>query len=184
MKHWIESFSHRPFVGPSLAGDRVCMNGLTSALLGRACRIFLELAYPGGPETIPAKRRVYLDLTPDQPLEAFLPPAAAATGIGQVLPASGGRSRGYAFRLGSAAFPHLKLQVIDYDNGSALVFTVDTHDAFLPGMNPNHPDAKAWRLLQETNRKLKEQIEHAWEREGFTTFHTLLRGGLEKAGPG
>jgi len=157
------------------------MNGLTTALLGRACCIFLQLAYPGGEETIPAKRRVYLGLTPEQPLEAFLPPAPAASGIGQVLAPGGGRSHGYAFRLGSATFPHLKLQVIDYENGSALVFSVDTHDAFLPGMSPDHPDAKAWRCLQENNRKLKEQIEHAWEREGFTTFHTLLRAGLEKA---
>jgi len=160
------------------------MNGLTSALLGRACRIFLELAYPGGEETIPVKRRVYLGLTPDQPLEAFLPPAPAACGIGQVLPAAGGRSRGYAFRLGSSTFPHLKLQVIDYDNGSALVFTVDTHDAFQPGLPANHPDAKVWRSLQEGNRTLKEQIERAWEREGLTTFHRLLRDGLEKTGPG
>jgi len=160
------------------------MKGLTSAVLGRACRIFLQLAYPAGVETIPAKRRVYLGLTTGEPLEEFLPPAPAAAGICQVLAPSGGRSRGYAFRLGSATFPHLKLQVVDYDNGSALVFTVDTHDAFLPGMNPDHPDAQAWRSLQESNRKLKEQIERAWEREGFTTFHTLLRDGLEKAGPG
>src|SRR5438552_2432273 len=98
------------------------MNGLTTALLGRACRIFLELAYPGGEETIPAKRRVYFSVAPDQPLEGFLPPAPAASGIGQVLPAAGGRTRGYAFRLGSAAFPHLKLQVVDYDNAGVLVF--------------------------------------------------------------
>ena len=34
------------------------MNGLENdrALLGRACRIFLDLAYPGGEETIPVKR--------------------------------------------------------------------------------------------------------------------------------
>jgi hypothetical protein len=160
------------------------MNGLTCDLLGRACRIFLELAYPGGEETIPAKKRTYLHLTAEQPLETFLPPAPAANGIGQVLPAAGGRSRGYSFRLGSATFPHLKLQVIDYENGTALVFTVDTHDAFQPGLTPDHPDARMWRALQESNRKLKEQIEHAWELAGLTTFHTLLREGLEHLGPG
>jgi hypothetical protein len=156
------------------------MKGLTSALLGRACRIFLQLAYPGGEESIPLKKRPYFRITADQPLETLLPPAPAACGIVQVLPPAGARTRGFAFRLGSAAFPHLKLQLIDYDNGSALVFTVDTHDAFLPGLTADHPDAKAWRALQEGNRKLKEAIERAWEQEGFITFHTLLRDGLDK----
>jgi hypothetical protein len=160
------------------------MTGLTTADLSRACRIFFNLAYPGGEETIPAKRRVYLHLSPEEPLEAFLPPAPAASGIGQVLPAPGGRTRGYAFRLGSAAFPHLKLQIVDYDNGNAWVFAVDTHDAFLPGLPPDHPDMKLWKALQEGNRKLKEQIERAWEREGLTTFNSLLRDGLEKSGSG
>lgn len=160
------------------------MNGLTSDLLGRACRIFLELAYPGGKETIPVRKRPYFHLSAEQPVDAFLPPAPAANGIGQVLPAPGGRSRGYSFRLGSSTFPHLKLQVIDYENGSALVFTVDTHDAFCPGLTADHPDAPMWRALQEGNRKLKEQIEHAWETAGLTTFHALLREGLEHLGPG
>jgi hypothetical protein len=165
------------------AGDRLGMSGLTTALLGRACRIFFDLAYPGGEESIPPKKRVYRHLPPDQPLEAFLPPAPAAAGIGQVLPAGDGRLRGYAFRLGSAVFPHLKLQVVDYANGSAWVFAVDTHDALLPGLPPDHPDAKQLRAIQESNRKLKEQIERAWEREGLTTFNSLLRDGLEKPGP-
>jgi hypothetical protein len=160
------------------------MKSLTSDLLGRACRIFLMLAYPGGEETIPVKRRIYLHVTSEQQLETLLPPAPAASGIGQVLPAASGRSRGYSFRLGSVTFPHLKLQVIDYENGSALVFSVDTHDAFQPGLTPDHPDAPMWRALQESNRRLKEKIEHAWEEAGLTTFHALLRDGLEHLGPG
>jgi hypothetical protein len=158
------------------------MSGLTTALLGRACRIFLELAYPGGEETIPVKRRVYFHVAPDQPLCNYLPPAPAASGIGQELPASGSRSRGYAFRLGSANFPHLKLQVIDY-NSTTWVFAVDTHDAFQPGLPPDHPEALRWRTLQEGNRKLKEQIERAWEREGLTTYNSLLRDGLDDPKP-
>jgi hypothetical protein len=155
------------------------MNGLTTALLGRACRIFLELAYPGGAETIPAKRRSYFHLTSDAPLASVVPPAPVACGICQELPAAGGRLRGYAFRLGSVTFPHLKLQVIEYDCAGAWVFAVDTHDAFLPGLPPDHPDVKAWKALQEGNRRLKEQIERAWEREGLTTFNSLLRDGLK-----
>ena len=101
-----------------------------------------------------------------------------------MLSATGGGTRGYAFRLGSAAFPHLKLQVVDYDRSGVLVFGVDTHDAFLPNLPADHPDTLAWKVLQEGNRKLKEQIERAWEREGLMTFNRLLREGLEKPAPG
>ena len=36
------------------------MKGLTSALLGQACRLFLNHAYPGGETTIPGEKRAYL----------------------------------------------------------------------------------------------------------------------------
>jgi hypothetical protein len=159
------------------------MTGLTTALLGRACRIFLDLAYPGGEQTIPPKKRVYGGLSPSEPLDTFLPPAPAATGIGQVLPACDGRPRGYAFRLGSAAFAHLKVQVVDYASGGDWVFAVDTHDALLPGLPPNHPDTEELKKIQEGNRELKEKIERAWEKAGLRTFNSLLRDGLDKPGP-
>ena len=50
------------------------MNSLTTELLSQACRIFFNLAYPAGKQTIPEKKRAYLDITPDMPLTAFLPP--------------------------------------------------------------------------------------------------------------
>src|SRR5207244_4391227 len=103
----------------SLEGVAIVILGSARAGSGRppsACRTFRTLPYPAGEATVPAKKRAYLDMKADQPLADYLPPAPAAAGLCQVLPAPGGGVRGYAFRLGSAAFPHLKLQVIDYDN--------------------------------------------------------------------
>jgi hypothetical protein len=149
------------------------MCGLTTALLGRASRTFLTQAYPGGPSSIPLARRVFLDLAPDQPLEPLLAPPLC-----EVLRAPQGKLRGYAFRLGSATYPHLKLQVIGQEHENACIFAVDTHDGF--GLDPNHPDAAAWAKLQIANRQLKEQIERAWEADGLLTFNGLLRRELAK----
>ncbi len=164
------------------------MKGVTTAMLARACRTFLKLAYPGGPDTIPPKKRVYFDLPLDQPVANFLPPASVAQEICQVLPAQGGGVRGFAFRLGSAHFPNLKLklQMIDYDNSTIWVFMVDTHDLFSrdhPQPPAGHPEAEAWKALQKANRQLKEQIETALEKEDLATFNSLLLGDLQKPLP-
>jgi hypothetical protein len=155
------------------------MPGLCPNLLGQACRIFLTMAYPEGKSTIPATKRAYLDICFEDPLEALLRPPVC-----QVLPRVsdvGGTPiagiRGYAFRLGSSTFPHLKLQVVG-QNDEELVFSVDTHDQVR--VPPNHPDAPAWAQIQTANRKLKEEIERAWEAAGLLTFNALLRRELEK----
>jgi hypothetical protein len=149
------------------------MCGLTTTLLGRASRTFLTLAYPGGLSSIPPARRVFLDLASDQPLEPLLMPPLC-----EVLRTPQGRLRGYAFRLGSATYPHLKLQVIGQEAVGHCIFGVDTHDAIC--LSPNHPDTAGWAKLQSANRQLKEQIEHAWEAEGLLTFNGLLRRELAR----
>jgi len=146
--------------------------GLCPALLGQACRIFLTLAYPDGIPSIPAAKRAYLGVSADAELEGFLKPPVC-----QLLTLPDGGTRGYAFRLGSKAFPHLKLQIVGQGDRD-LVFSVDTHDQVR--IDPKHPDAFAWAELQAANRKLKEEIERAWESAGLLTFNALLRRELEK----
>ena len=55
------------------------MTHLTTALLSRACAIFLRYAYPGG--AVPATKRAYAPIAAEQPLEPLLAPPVA-----QVLP--------------------------------------------------------------------------------------------------
>jgi hypothetical protein len=141
---------------------------LTPELLGRACRLFLDAAYPEGPATIPANRRVFLDHPANEPLAKLLGPPVA-----QVLTTPDGQLRGYALRLGSSHFPHLKLQAVCCGENGAWVFTVDTHDALR--LEPGHPDTERWGQIQAVNRTCKEQIERAWEEAGLLTFHGLLR---------
>jgi hypothetical protein len=149
------------------------LKGLTTTLLGQAGQIFLTLAYPGGEATIPPAKSIFLHVTADQPLETLLRPPLC-----EVLRTPEGGIRGYAFRLGSAAYPHLKLQVVQCSESASCVFAVDTHD--LLRIDPNHPDAPAWAKIQTANRTLKEQIERAWEAADLLTFNGLLRSELKK----
>jgi hypothetical protein len=161
------------------------MNGLTTDLLRRACRTFLTLAYPGGEQTIPEKKRPYLHIPPEVDVASFLPPAPAAHGVGQTLKTEDGGFRGYAFRLGSSGFAHLKLQVTGFSPDTC-IFAVDTHDAFprTGGVPPvDDPEFEPWTALQKNNRQLKERIERAWEQEGIWTFNKLLRLDVNAAAP-
>jgi hypothetical protein len=150
------------------------MKGLTTTLLSRACRTFLTLAYPNGVASIPPAKAAYFDLDPALPLEALLAPPLC-----QAVPAADGRVRGYALRLGSAHYPHLKMQVIDCDQTGTWVFGVDTHDCLR--LEPGHPDYVGWLRLQAANRQLKDKIEQAWAAVGLLTFPGLLRRDLDRA---
>jgi hypothetical protein len=164
------------------------MQDLTTDLVGSACRTFLALAYPGGEETIPPPRRVYLLLPPGQCLADFLIATPAARVLCQPMRDDQGNTVGQAIRLGSATFPHLKVRVqrVRQSEPAVWVFSVDTHDAFSKDSlrpPPDHPEAAEWMRLQTLNQQLKEQVEHAWEQAGLYTFNRLLRSGLEEPGP-
>src|SRR6185437_4007259 len=131
------------------------MNGLTTALLQQACTIYLSHAYPEGRDTIPPPKNALLTLDAEQSPESVLVPPLC-----QPLSRREGGVRGYALRLGSTRHPHLKLQIVDHEDAEC-VFSVDTHDGFV--LHSSNPDAARWLELQEANRRLKEEIEHAWE---------------------
>jgi hypothetical protein len=149
------------------------MKGLTTTLLERACRIYLEQAYPDGLDAIPPPKNRFLALDSALPAESVLVPPLC-----QPLRRHDG-VRGYALRLGSALHPHLKLQIVDHEDAGC-VFSVDTHDGF--PCDPSRPDAAHWVELQTANRRLKEQIERAWEEAGLLTFNGLLRRELARKG--
>ena len=148
------------------------MKGLTTALLERACRIFLERAYPQGQDTIPPPKNNFLALDAAGPIESVLVPPVC-----QLLLRRDGGVRGYVLRLGSAQHPYVKMQMVDHDEAGC-VFSVDTHDGF--SVDPPHPDATRWSAFQAANRRLKEEIERAWEEAGLLTFNALLRRELAR----
>jgi hypothetical protein len=143
----------------------------------------MDHAYPGGPATIPPKKRAYFDIDAERPLSEFLPPSPVAAGIAQELSTRKDGPRGHEFRLGSAHFPHLKLriQLMEHHGEKVYLYSVDTHDAFSRNcVQPpaDHPDAPQWLALQDANRRLKDQIEDDFEQAGFLTFKSILRGDL------
>ena len=74
---------------------------LTMQALEAACRLFMERAYPDGRDTVPTNRRPYFDMTTDDALADYLPPAPLALGVCQNLCNLKGGVHGYEFRLGS-----------------------------------------------------------------------------------
>jgi hypothetical protein len=160
------------------------MSELSSEQLSRACRLFMDLAYPEGVAMIPPKKRPYYHMPADAALADYLPPAPQASGICQDLSQKHEGQRGYELRLGSMHFPHMKLRVheVNQRGKSVWVYSVDSHDAFSRSAYAppdSHPDAAAWRTLQERNASLKSRIEEAFEAAGLLTFKGLLRMGFE-----
>jgi hypothetical protein len=143
--------------------------------LSRACRLFMEQAYPDGLDSIPENRRAYWSIAPGGALSDYLPPGPFAAGICQDLTRRG--ATGFEFRLGSHAHPHLKLriQLTDLHGREVWVYSVDTHDHFLQAaQHVSAEEAEAWKLLVETNRALKHRIESALAAAGYMTPVSLL----------
>jgi hypothetical protein len=160
------------------------LDALTTHHLAQICRIFMDLAYPGGAATIPANKLPFFEILPGRPLADFVPPAKLASGICQEMPRKNGVLHGYEFRLGSTAYSHIKLRVqrVDRQEHDVWVYSVDTHDGFLQATKYLTPkEADDWRLMVEQNRELKHQIEEALTAAGYCTPKHLLQLDLPAA---
>src|SRR5437764_12504407 len=124
------------------------MIDLPPDLLSRACRVYLEEAYPEGAASVSPCLRVYWDIPADADLDEYLVPSQRTRAFCQVL---SGRHPGYQLRLGCADFPHLKMTIqgVPSDGQVCWLFGVDTHDSW---HHPEHPDRAAWVALQASNR--------------------------------
>jgi hypothetical protein len=158
------------------------VNSLTTNELAGACRIFMDLAYPDGLRTIPVFKMPFYEMTSENSLIEFLPPAPKSVGVSKTM--SRGGAFGYEFRLGSASYPHLKLRVqsMDLHAREVWVYSVDTHDgiAKLAG-TLSEEDAARWKTLVDQNRTLKRSIESALGKAGYLTPVALLSFDLTPA---
>jgi len=146
--------------------------------LASACRIFMGLSYPDGPDSIPDIKRPYYNISTDSSIADYLPPGVFSVGICQDLSKLKGGIPGYEFRLGSSAHPHLKMRVqhMSFHQREVWVFSVDTHDHVLQAVNSLGAEhAAAWRILVEKNSVLKHQIEQALAVAGHFTPCSLLK---------
>jgi hypothetical protein len=157
------------------------VTSLTIQDLARACRIFMEAAYPEGIDTIPANKRPYYDIDLHRSVNDYLLPAAIAAGVCQSLPPQNNGLQGHELRLGSAKYPHMKLriQAVEFRSRTVWVYSVNTHDGFQQVTRYlSAVEAEAWRCLVEHNRNLKSQIENAFKAAKLLTPMHILELGL------
>ena len=147
------------------------MNHPPVDILAQTCRIFLDHAYPRGPETIPVARRAYWGIPIDAEVGPYLDADSVGRGICERLAK---QHPGFSFRLGCEGFPFTKLTLQLVDEVGWLC-GVDTHDGW---RHPDDPDASAWSAVQSANRELKSRIERAFDAAGLLTHNGLLRRDL------
>jgi hypothetical protein len=142
-------------------------------LLWRAVDVYLGLAYPSSEPPEVVRRRLNWDASLDATALLAKPPFERATrpggGVGPAI---------FALRLGNYRYPHMKLQIQPWPNAAGFLLSVNTHDQVL-AIDPNSPDADAFRALQAENQRLKEAIEAAWDQAGLPTFLRYLREYIE-----
>ncbi len=142
---------------------------LTVDLLKKVVEIYNQKAYPG------FSGKKVVDLPPDASLEEILDffeekPSKEGEGL-----------RRYAVALGNINYPRMKLVFQEHLFPGEFCFVVDTHDDM--EMPPNAPDIEAWLALKQTNRRLKLEIEEAWEEAGIPTQQMLVRLAEELKNP-
>jgi hypothetical protein len=146
-------------------------------VLRRAVEVYLAHSYESGvlPEVV--QRRLEWDAGLDAGTLLTRPP------FERVGKAGSGAQAVYALRLGNARYPHMKLQIQPWPNAAGFLLSVNTHDQVL-SLDPNSPDAPAFRALQAENQRIKEAIEQAWDQEGLPTFLRYLREYIDSQGEG
>jgi hypothetical protein len=158
---------------PSGPGGPDDLQHLRLDLLRQAVDVYLALAYPSSQPSEAVRRRLNWDSTLDAATLLSKPPFERAAkpggGVGPPI---------FALRLGNSRYPHMKLQVQPWPNAAGFLLSVNTHDQVL-AIDPNSPDAEAFRGLQAENQRLKESIEQAWDQAGLPTFLRYLREYIE-----
>jgi CheY-like chemotaxis protein len=139
------------------------LEDMTPALVRRAVRVYLALAWPGDED--PRPRITLADLedanTIPELLARFERPRAS----------EGAALQRYTLRLGNRRYPFMKFVVQEYLVDEEYFFSVDTHDDL--DVRADSPDYDAWLELKKQNLALKRKIEAAWARDGLPTNEDL-----------
>jgi hypothetical protein len=162
---------------PPLPAEPEALPQLRLDVLRRAVDVYLAFAYDSGVLPDVVRRRLEWDAGLDAGALLTRPPFER---VGKAGP---GAQAIFALRLGNAHYPHMKLQIQPWPNAAGFLLSVNTHDQVL-SLDPNLPDAPAFRALQTENQRLKEAIEQAWDQAGLPTFLRYLRDYIESCGDG
>ena len=141
-------------------------------MLRDAIAVYLQHAYPNGriPEVV--QGRVALD--PSRPVPELL----RAPPFENYVADAPFHCTVHALRLGSADYPHIKLEIRPFTNHAGFMFWVNTHDQFI-SPDAKMPDADRWREVIRRNGDLKQAVERAWADAKLPTFRTAMQEDLD-----
>lgn len=140
--------------------------------LQRATQVYLRIAYEAVEIPAPVKKRLEWRVGEVHTVLAHPP-------FEKVGKSPTGEAAIYALRLGNAQYPHMKMQIQPWTGAEGFLLSVNTHDQVL-ALDPNSPDAPAFRALQAENLRLKQLIEQAWDEAGLPIFLRFLRDYLKQ----
>jgi len=140
------------------------LNELTTALLKKAIRLYLDIAYdkPEDREKHWPGLRLDEGMQGRELLVQFIDESHYTEDV---------LSQRYVLRLGNRRYPHMKLVVEEFVIPNRYYVGVDTHDQ-LP-VRPDDPEYAAWQELRRFNRDVKEAIEEKWTAEGVPTMYVV-----------
>ena len=155
------------------------LKDFSRAVLQQAVRLYLEEAYGG--EAPPPVVQARLAWPDGETLERL-----AAGEMFERAPADVpvARCERIRLRLGSRAYPHMKLGVDPIPDSGDWVLTVDSHDRqLLAAVDEN--ERPALEALLRHNADVKTRIERRWNEAGLPTFERYIRGRLaeRRGGP-
>ena len=85
----------------------------------------------------------------------------------------------YLLRLGSRAYPHVKLALEQCSGCDEFVLSVDTHDRhFVLPSTVGEETRRRFEAIQRLNCELKRSIETDWNQAGLPTFRRYIEEGL------
>ena len=137
---------------------------ITAALLHKAIRIYLDIAYDDSEER--ENHRPGLDLSDETTDQGLL-----ANFVDESHYTEDELSHRHILRLGNSGYPHMKLVVEEFFVPGQYYIAVDTHD-HLP-VAPDNPEYKQWLELRAANTKIKDAIEKRWTEEELPTLHNV-----------
>lgn len=141
---------------------------LTASLVNTAIGLYLQVAYGDA-------------VSRDKHARAFPPDMPVADVLGEFVSENAPSVPVWSLRLGSAQYPHMKLQIRGTSLPGEYVFGVDRHDCFSFD-DCGAPDLDAWRELQASNHALKKAIESLWAAHGVPTARDLRARAAAGAG--
>ncbi len=139
-------------------------------ILKKAIEIYLPLAYGSGkiPDVVESRIAPILASADSEVIkpEWFEPAEKDGRAV-------------YRLRLGQVAYPHMKLNVEEFPDGTGYLLLADAHDTHLMAPETS-PDAKFLSELRKNNAALVEKIHAAWTQARLPTFRNYFCAAMER----